>query len=59
MLILTNHGDLTDKCSDVDQEVVTHVDARVCNPRIHNDALSTGFGTNVSSGMARFVPDIA
>jgi hypothetical protein len=54
--ILTNHGDLTNKCSNIDQKVVTHVDAGVGDSWIHNDALSAGFGTNVSSRVARLVP---
>jgi hypothetical protein len=56
--ILTNHGDLTNKCSNIDQKVVTHVDAGVGDSWIHDDALSAGFGTNVSFRVARLVPVI-
>jgi hypothetical protein len=58
MSVLTNHGDLTNKCSNVDQKVVAHVDAGVCNAWVHNDALAVGFCANVPPRMACLVPVI-
>jgi hypothetical protein len=52
---LTNHRHLTHQRSNVNQKIVAHVDARVCDSWIHNDALSAGFGANVPSGMACLV----
>ena len=49
------HGNLTDKCSNVDQKVVAHVDSGVGDPWIDDDSFSVWFGANESSRVAGLI----
>jgi hypothetical protein len=50
-----DHGNLANESPDVDQQVVAHIDAGVCDARIENDALAVGFCEDIRSRMGRFV----